>query len=403
MIPNRRISLFLGFLLTVLIVNLVRGSGATVDIGLLAGKQQTCVIITPLFGDYNIHFDSSEVYHLSNQDLLHLVLENGKITAKTLSGKIGSFSSININPVHPDACLKLKPVIPYGQTRAYDNVIRFSISENAIHIINEVDLDKYVAGVIKSEVGLHATFEYYKLQSIICRTFALSNFRRHEEENFQLCDKVHCQVFGGRCGAEDPATGAKLKGPGDILDAAMQTRGLVLIDTAIELINASFHSNCGGQTVNSEYVWSEPKSYLKSVNDPYCLSQKQANWQKSIPKAKWLSYLEKVYNYPVQDKKMKKKALSFDQKYRLEYFNNDSRIKLVAIRKDWRLRSAFFSVEESGDDVILSGKGFGHGVGLCQEGAMRMSVLGRSYQEILHYYYTNASLIDISTLRFLLK
>lgn len=403
MIPLRTIILSLGFTIAALVTYDVQGSGAAVNIGLLSAKKQTSVILTPLFGDYLVTFDDKKEYQLKNQDLLHLVMVDGKVTAKTLSGHLGSFLSITISPLGSNGSLKLKPVIPYGKTRAYDDALKILVKDDVLQVINEVNIDKYVAGVIISEAGLNTTFEYYKVQSIICRTFALSNFRRHEEEDFQLCDKVHCQVYGGRCGAEDIATGAKLKGPGDILDAALQTSGLVLIDTAIELINASFHSNCGGQTVNSEFVWTEAKTYLKSVNDPYCLNQKQAKWKKTIPKVKWLNYLERVHAYPVNDKKMKKQALNFTQKYRLEYFNNYKAIKLIAIRKDWRLRSTFFSVKESGNNIILSGRGFGHGVGLCQEGAMRMADLGRPYKEILHHYYKDASLIDIASLRYLLK
>ena len=76
---------------------------------------------------------------------------------------------------------------------------------------------------------------------------------------------------------------------------------------------------------------------------------------------------------------------------------------LKDIRKDWRWRSAFFSTTEMGDEVVVQGRGFGHGVGLCQEGSMEMAVQGKSYKDILNFYYTNVSLLDIATLRFLLK
>ena len=80
--------------------------------------------------------------------------------------------------------------------------------------------------------------------------------------------------------------------------------------------------------------------------------------------------------------------------------NDDFFIPLKFIREDMKLRSTFFTINEEGNDVIFSGKGFGHGVGLCQEGAMRMAEKGYSYTKILNYYYSKVHLIRYSQLDF---
>jgi stage II sporulation protein D len=70
------------------------------------------------------------------------------------------------------------------------------------------------------------------------------------------------------------------------------------------------------------------------------------------------------------------------------------------VREDLKLKSTFFSVTTTGEQVVLNGRGFGHGVGLCQEGAMHMARDGKSYIEILRHYYTDVHLVDVNTLDF---
>ena len=73
------------------------------------------------------------------------------------------------------------------------------------------------------------------------------------------------------------------------------------------------------------------------------------------------------------------------------------RIPLTQIRKDWKLKSTYFSIfDNSNGQLTLKGKGFGHGVGLSQEGAMKMIELGYNFLDVLRFYYTDIHLIDMS-------
>jgi len=379
------------------------GRSSIVEIGLLSRTKSTTIIITPLSVSYSVLVDDSVIYTLSNKDLLHVSWKKGQLELKTLNGLLGHFSNIQLQPQGKNGSFKLKPVMPYGHTRAYDDALNISVLGDRLQVISEVNIDKYVAGVVKSEVGTNEGMELYKVQAIICRTYALSNFRKHEDEDFQLCDNVHCQVYHGRCDQADPLTGLSYAASGDILKAALTTTGMVLVDTTLELITASFHSNCGGQTVNSEDVWMLPKIYLKSVKDPYCVSRRNARWEREISQDKWLGYFKRVYNYPIEDAKSKERALNFTQTSRAPYFQNNHQIMLKDVRTAWRLKSAFFSTSEAGGKVLIQGRGYGHGVGLCQEGSMEMAERGKNYKDILNFYYTNVALIDIASLRFLLK
>ena len=93
--------------------------------------------------------------------------------------------------------------------------------------------------------------------------------------------------------------------------------------------------------------------------------------------------------------------VEFDQGKRRVYYSNPGfTVPLTAIRSDFKLRSTFFTITESGDNIVFRGRGFGHGVGLCQEGAMKMADLGYSYLEILKFYYTGIHLIHVDDMEF---
>jgi stage II sporulation protein D len=175
--------------------------------------------------------------------------------------------------------------------------------------------------------------------------------------------------------------------------AAMETMGLVILNRDSTLIISAFHSNCGGQTSSSDDVWLAGQSYLKSVVDPYCTSSRNASWQKSIPLTEWVKYIRKSgYLGKAEDPSV----FNFKQESRLTDYNVRSfSLPLTTIRYDLNLRSTFFSVFVHNDSVILKGRGYGHGVGLCQEGAMEMAEKGFSYRQIVSFYYSGVFISDI--------
>ena len=116
----------------------------------------------------------------------------------------------------------------------------------------------------------------------------------------------------------------------------------------------------------------------------------------------WLSYLKLKHNYPTEQSDAKEAALNFKQDQRKIYLEcNNSKVPLKNVRLDLQLKSTFFSISRlNADSVIFRGKGYGHGLGMCQEGAMKMSKIGYSYTDILNFYYKDIQLIDLSKLSF---
>ena len=339
-------------------------------------------------GEYTIWGDSLNLFDADHLSFITLTLSGDSVIVQkpNFSGK---FRAVRFVPKSSSSSFKIKPLQPDYKPRTYDEELIVSAQGKTLRMLNRIDIEKYTAAVIQWEAGLNNPHELNKVKAIVIRTYALGNWRRHEDEGFQLCDEVHCQVFRGKTFSQN------------LHDAAFQTMEYILVDDSVRIITAAFHSNCGGQTMNSEDVWSKAVSCLRSVNDTFCLHKTNASWQKKIPKDLWLDYIRTKYGYPVNDSVEVKKVLNFDQPARLVYLmNNDYFIPLKFVRDDMKLKSTFFSIHEEGENVVFTGKGFGHGVGLCQEGAMRMAELGYSYTKILNHYYSGVHLVRFSQLDF---
>ena len=248
-------------------------------------------------------------------------------------------------------------------------------------LINTCDVEKYIAGVVKAEGGSGKNIEYFKSQAVITRTYMYRYLIKHKSDGYNLCDNTHCQAFNG-------------SSSDSILNkAALETKGLVILDHDSLLIISAFHSNCGGETASSEDVWLSSQTYLRKVVDPYCINSKNAIWQKKFSVNEWMEFITKSgYSGLTDDTSV----FSFSQNSRMsDYQVGTFKIPLTTIRADMNLRSTFFSVVTEGDSVILRGRGYGHGVGLCQEGAMVMASKGFNYMEIIDFYYSGVMISDI--------
>lgn len=359
-----------------------------ISIRLFASYNINSINFFGLSGEYIVYGDSAKLFNADKISIITVSLSGDSVLLEK-EGFRKKIRFLRFVPQKANSSFKIKSVQPDYKIRTYDDALEISAQYKSLRLLNRVDIEKYVAGVVQWEVGTNNPQEFNKVKTIVCRTYALGNWRRHEDEGFQLCDEVHCQVFKGKTFSQN------------IYDAAFATAEYVLVDDSVRVITAAFYSNCGGQTMNSEDVWSKSVTCLRSINDTFCIRKTNAVWQKKIPKDLWLDYIKTKYGYPVEDSIWVKKVLYFDQPSRKVYLVNDSYfIPLKFVREDMKLKSTFFSIREEGEDVVFSGKGFGHGVGLCQEGAMHMAEKGFSYTKILNYYYTNIHLIRLSQLDF---
>jgi stage II sporulation protein D len=274
---------------------------------------------------------------------------------------------------------------PQSRKLKFGENIEIKIVNNQLQMVNVMTIETYISGVVEAEGGPNHDLEYYKAQAVISRTYALSQYYKHIDDGYNLCDQTHCQVFNGLPKHEHI-----------MVNAAEQTKSLVIVDENANLITAAFHSNCGGRTNNAEHVWSRPLSYCVAREDTFCIKMPNSNWEKRIPVQDWKRYLE--------TKKIQVSDTSqmgyFPSEKELFYKEGGSKVLLVDMRKDLKLKSTYFTAHKDGNDIVLIGQGFGHGVGLCQEGAIRMAQLGHGFEDIIHFYYANVKIIPYQYIAF---
>ncbi len=265
--------------------------------------------------------------------------------------------------------------------RTYEGDLRVTaINSTALRIVNDVEFETYIAGVAQSEIYGQLP-DIFRVQAVISRTWALRNMEKHAQEGYNFCDQVHCQAYQNRCVRPD------------IMLGVISSFGETIVDKEGNLIETPFHANSGGQTANSEDVWSAALPYLRSIPDTFSLNMRQTEWTKVIPENKWLNYFKNTHKLNIADKSVRYDLLHFTQEERKARLQG---VKLTKVRVDWKLRSTFFSVERDSvnGNVILHGRGYGHGVGLSQEGTIRMCNLGYSYDSIIRHYYSGAQVYN---------
>ncbi|MDO5759769.1 MAG: SpoIID/LytB domain-containing protein [Bacteroidota bacterium] len=325
------------------------------------------------FGNYTI-----EDKQIKKNNKLRAVLQNGKVSLYIDDNL--AFSKDTIKLISTDAKCFFQ-ITPTGQKqRRYDNNLEITTTKDkkSLLFINDVEMENYIAGVVQSEAGgASDNVEFFKVQAICCRTYMQRNMNKHQKDGYNLCDQVNCQVYFSRANKEQ------------VIEGSYKTAGEIIVDEMGKPIETLFHSNSGGQTVNAEAVWGKEVSYLKSIVDSFSIGQPNYVWEKDISEKEWLNYF-KNKGIDVKDYNNKVELLNFSQEEGRKDKIFD--ISLVQIRKDFKLKSTFFSVVPWGSSVKLKGKGYGHGVGLSQEGAAKMCEEGYEYWQVIEHYYTGVKI-----------
>jgi len=318
----------------------------------------------------------------------YFTFQNGRVRLSTADESFGTFKKVESVESAIDRKFNMASLKPKRTESIYAAELEVNAMGDGLMVLNiHKDIEGYIAGVVESESGKEQGVEFYKVQATISRTYALSNSRRHEHEGFNLCDQVHCQVFHG-ISRFNPA----------IIEGTEATRDQVLVDSELQMITASFHSNCGGHTVNSEDVWSLALPYLRAKKDPFCVNGRHANWDAQVASADWHDYIEEQFQVDLEEKP--DYSHTYDSLRPAYLLSPELKIERKMLRHKWRLNSTHFEVNDRGEQLHISGKGFGHGVGLCQEGAMNMIFKGYRYDEVVQFYYTDIHLIHRSVIDF---
>src|SRR5690349_16393552 len=266
-----------------------------------------------------------------------------------------------------------------------------------VHLVREnvtqtLSLEDYVLGVMRAEGSVETEPEALKALAIAVRTFALKNSRRHATDGYDFCSTTHCQ----RVVAID-STSTLLESR--VSDAVRATEGQVVIDDHGQPIDAYFGASCGGATANIRDLWGvTPASYLRGVRDEYCDAGPHAKWTDTISRADLLRALQSDSRTDIGHRLDQVLISKHDETGRAEFITVEGEHRKTVRGWDFKiivgrvlgwnvLKSSRFEVGRSGSNFIFRGSGFGHGLGLCQEGAHVMAARGASYQKILEKYF----------------
>ncbi len=325
------------------------------------------------------------------------------------------------------------------QKQTFEGTLNIVVEADKIVAINELPLERYLMSVISSEMSATAPLEFLKAHSVISRSWVLAQMekrRRHKDGAdsffsfikkddeiirwydredhtiFDVCADDHCQRYQGITNASTP----------NVAEAIAETRGQVLTYDG-DICDARFHKCCGGDTEEFQYCWEDaPKPYLMSFHDPYCntndqhiLSQVLNDYDQETPDFyRWTVEYSRAELSELIARKLNADFGEIQDLVPLDRGKSGRiwRLKIVGTKKtltigkeleirralsETHLLSSAFDVEQQGDRFILKGKGWGHGVGLCQVGAAVMSFQGKTYDEILLFYYRGAEIKHLYT------
>jgi stage II sporulation protein D len=343
-----------------------------VKVRLYAGEKVNGVVIRVTSGSYELRAGGETVKVVETGDYLFVSRENRGIAVSSEDMEGFLTANVILSPLEEDARYAIRKSGKGSKYALFDGAVYLAHDMGTLMVINETALESYVAAVVESEGGYRAHPQYYMAQAILVRTYAVMNIDRHADEGYDLCDDVHCQVYHGICSDSI------------IMQSVLATSGLVVTSPDSILLFAPFHSNCGGLTAPSDHSWLRSEDHLQTVADPYCSFSRNAKWTKTVSVREWIGAV-RANGYTGADSSVPLRVTNLSRIRALDI--NGEEIMLSGLRNLLGLRSSFFSVYPQGDSIIITGRGYGHGVGLCQEGAMVMAERGFSFNDIITFYF----------------
>jgi stage II sporulation protein D len=279
----------------------------------------------------------------------------------------------------------------------------------SVHLVREnitrkMSIEDYVLGVVAAEGSTEREPEALKALAIASRTYALKNSGRHSSDGYDFCTTTHCQRF--RVVDSDSISSVSEAA----IEAVRATKGEVILDTANQVAESYFSASCGGATANMKTLWgANAPSYLRGLTDEYCANDPHHDWTDVLsvqqllkatqtdPRTNVGNRLESVRVFR-QDASGRAELIAIEGERRVIIKGWDFKI-IVGRALGWNLlKSSRFQISRSGSNFVFHGSGFGHGLGLCQEGAHVMATRGANYRQILGKYFpgTTVHLADSS-------
>lgn len=261
-------------------------------------------------------------------------------------------------------------------------------SSNSLYAVNTLGIEKYLYGVLHHEVAPWWPMEALKAQAIAARTYALYQAQASRSQEFDLKSSTSSQVYGG-------STTERYRSK----RAVDMTHGKVLSFEG-KIFPAYFHATCGGMTAAAQELWNIDVPPLRGgVQCGYCRISPHYAWESKVPLADIEEKMNKA-GHPI-GRVLKLEPVSQTPSGRV------GSLRITGTAGDWvmaakdlrvwiggdKIKSTNFKVGVQEDSAVFQGKGWGHGVGLCQWGALGQALLGRDFESILEFYYPGSRIV----------
>jgi stage II sporulation protein D len=290
-------------------------------------------------------------------------------------------NSISINTSKPPLSVNGNP---------YRGSIVLHMKNGYVYIVNILKMDEYLQGVVPCEIPSGWEIEALKAQAVAARTYAYYHLtiKKSSDSLFDLDATTNSQVYRGVTDEKDRTNRAVIETSGEII--TYNSRPII----------SYFHSTCGGKTIDDKYVWRQSDlEYLKGVSCVFCENSTKFTWESELTLDEVRSCISKKYRGvgKITNISFKRKndrvtdVIIQHNKGKIAISGNNFRLLFPSEK----MRSLYFISRKKGSGLILSGHGWGHGVGMCQWGARGMALRGFGYHEIVYHYYSGVKISEI--------
>lgn len=265
-----------------------------------------------------------------------------------------------------------------------------------LRIVLTTDREAAVASVVAAETSERKT-EALKALAVVVRTFMLAHAGRHSSDGYDFCDTTHCQFYRGEQALSDSVASTEIE------KAIEATRGEVLAFKG-RTVEGYYTANCGGMTVTPSMLWGGSTSYpYQRVSCRWCRGSRFDKWERSAGIGQVLGALSEFLGSRVS----LATELATDNDAATGFVRSvtiadgtarrnltaDAFRRAVGLKLGWNtVLSPTFKIERHGQRFIFRGRGFGSQIGLCEAGALAQAAAGRSYRDILNFYYPGAKI-----------
>ncbi len=290
-------------------------------------------------------------------------------------------------------------------------------SYGTFSLISIIDVEEYIKSVLPSEMPLSAPIEALKAQSILARTYYFKNKTKHNVDNFELCSTTDCQAYYGK------------NIPKKAEMAVNETKGIILTFKN-EIADALYHSTCGGITAGYTDIWDGEKvdylipildeknkkvvdfsnpnefsAFLNTYHSSFCKRSKYWRWEKNLTKDELIETLKETIpkfkgnvniNFDELSDIIIVSRCKSGRVEKIQFLFKNQKLEFKKDEIRWilgKLKSTLFTIEKDSNlNIKIKGGGWGHGVGLCQIGAIKMAEIGKNFKEIIYHYYPGTQL-----------